>query len=200
MTFDPAGVIMQSEPPPEPAAAPEPAAPPAEAAPQLGPILFYDSASYTFPEAAEYVCLYGDGLYQYRGDFAGFSHYHWITVLGNPRFFIADYEPGNAVYEIPGRLASWADGRLSARKSCVVYCDRANLHRAHDELAGILGTHPALRWWIPTLDGRRWTAMQLSNDIAAQWGVWIPASRIWANQFAQGGNGAYDVSDLFGQW
>lgn len=176
----------------------EPVAPAAAAT--AGPVVFFDSASYTFPPGAEYVCLYGDGRYAFTGDPAQWQHRHWITVLGNPRFFIADYEAGDSVYSRPGALRDWADARLAARKAAIVYCDRANLHQAHDELGAIIGTHPGLQWWIPTLDGRRWTSQQLSNDIAAQWGLWIPPSRIWANQFGQGGQGAYDISDLFGAW
>jgi hypothetical protein len=160
-------------------------------------IIFYDSAAGEFPDDAEYVALYVDGDYQYH-EGRTFPNEHWITVLGDPKVLVADYEPGNLLFSAPGALRTWADRRIAMHRRAVVYCDRADLHQAHHELGAIVSTYPGLLWWIPTLDGGQWTAQSLANDIAAHWGVWIPPSRIWANQRLDAGT--WDESDLFGVW
>jgi hypothetical protein len=158
---------------------------------------FYDSAAGEFPDGAQYVALYVDGDYRYKGG-RDFEQEHWITVLGDPKVLIADYEPGNLIYSTPGWLRIWADRRIAMHRRAVIYSDRADLHQAHHELGPVLSTHPGLLWWIPTLDGGDWTAQSLANDIAANWGVWIPPSRIWANQRLD--TGVWDESELFGAW
>lgn len=176
------------------------------AAAAAGPVKFFDSASHTFPPGAQYVALYFDGDYAYHGS-ESWPFEHWITVTGDSQaaaVIFADYEPGNPVYGISGRLRQWAERRIVSRRRAVVYCDRAELHQAHLELGPLLASHPGLLWWIPTGGDlapggtEEWSPAALAVDIAANWGVSIPAAKIYANQYGDGP--AWDVSNLFGTW
>jgi hypothetical protein len=160
-------------------------------------IEFYDSVNpENIPAAAQYACLYGDGMYEApREEADRFRHRKWITVLGNSWCHIADYENGNHVFEFPGSLRSWAQKRHEKMRRAIVYCDRANLARAIKDLDG-----ERCYWWIPTLDNRRWTPEQLAADIKDKWHLDIPASRIWGNQYTGGQSALYDISDLFQRW
>jgi hypothetical protein len=143
--------------------------------------LFYDSVKTNLlPHGL--VCLYADGDYaQGQVDLGGYSGVKWITVLGNQFADIADYEPGNAVYE-GDALARWAAGRRHQGYQAVVYTDLDNFAQARSTLGDI----PVL-WWLATLDGN-----QLSADYS---GVWV-----WGVQYAGGEDADYDTSILYREW
>jgi hypothetical protein len=161
--------------------------------------LFYDSARpELIPAGATHAALYRDGDYGAAGitSAARFLHHRWITVLGDfGGAGIADYEPGNAIFE-PGRLSQWAGARAAYGLGYRTYCDRDNAGRAWRELGGLA---PGALWWISTLDGVVRTAAELSAELH-ELGAPVPAGRIWGQQFAGGENSAYDTSVLLGQW
>jgi hypothetical protein len=178
----------------------------AAAAPQL----FYDSAAYEFPEHATHVVGYSSGDFAYDvvkphapplGQL--YPAVHWITVLGgshNWRARILDYEQYNRAYEHQGSARDWAEARITRELAAVLYCDRANLHRARAEVGPVIWRE--LLFWIPTLDGTFWGPSALSFDIADNWGVYVPAARIWGTQGkdAQQSGGNWDTSALYGSW
>jgi len=155
---------------------------------------FYDS---TQPAKIPHglACLYADGDYQAgTADLDGFSGIKWITVLGSQWAQIADFERGNAVYEVPGRLQAWAGGMCHQGVMPIVYCGRANLHQA----ITALGDTPRLLW-IPTLDGVQRTLAGLVAWVA-DGGVVVDPAHVWACQYAGGVSAAYDTSVLYGEW
>jgi hypothetical protein len=174
------------------------------AAPAAAQIKFYDSASYEFPPGAQYVTTYADGTYQGPPDiYQRYPHVHSITSEGRSwKPQLGDYEPTLELFDVPGRCKQWVERRVVRRLRVIPYSDRDNLQALHAELGPYLFTHPLVHFWITTLDGQQWTAQELSNNIQGGWGIWIPPSRLWANQFADaaqsGGN--WDTSNLFGTW
>jgi hypothetical protein len=160
-------------------------------------IQFYDSVDPgKIPASATHAALYHDGLYAATPAQAKrFPHVHWITVTGNDTCGIADYEPGNEVYDKAGALRAYVSGRHKRMSRAVVYSDRSNIESALKELDG-RGCH----WWIATLDNKRWTAQELAKDLKDNFGVTVKASDIWANQYAGGQGAEYDTSDLLGNW
>jgi hypothetical protein len=188
---------------------PTPAAPGLAAEP-TAPVLFYDSAAYDFPAGVSYVTGYSSGDFAYDkvkphapplGQL--YPHVHWISVLGgahNWRAQILDYEQYNRAYEHEGSARDWAEARITRGLRALLYCDRANLHRARAEVGPVIWRE--LQFWIPTLDGRFWGASELSFDIADNWGVYVPVARIWANQGkdAEQSGGNWDTSALYGGW
>lgn len=160
---------------------------------------FYDSATWSAkPDVFSYVALYADGRYAVAGSdpITRVPHRRWITVTGDmPHAGIGDYEPGNSLFHEDGKLRIWASMRLAEHRSVpIIYCDRANLHLALNEI----GRLPRL-WWIPTLDNREWTPDELSDNIAQEYGIVIPPYEIWANQFTDR-SGEFDISNLFGNF
>jgi|SRR5579859_910634 len=148
-----------------------------------GMATFYDAIKYwLIPDNARAV-LYHDGAYACPPREASrLAAVRWITVTGDYlNCGIADYEPGNQVYEVPGALRQYVAGRLGMRKRARVYCDRDNMARAAADLDGL-----PFEWWIATLDGNR-----LAPDYAPN---------LWAVQFEGGPNGHFDRSVLYGQW
>lgn len=191
------------------AQAPEPARATAQAqAPE--PVLFYDSAAYDFPEGATHVTGYSSGDYAYDKIKPHapplshlYPHVHWITVRGgahNWRAQIIDYEQYNRAYEVEGSLRDWAEARDTRGLRAILYCDRANLHKARAETGPLLWRE--LYFWIPTLDGVFWAPGALSYNIANDWGLYVPSARIWANQGkdAEQSGGNWDTSALYGSW
>ena len=162
-----------------------------------------------------------DGDYAVTPGEAGrFPRHRWYTVTGDYRRAGAiDWELHNPCFTPPA-LRGFVRGRAAIGKRARVYVDRADSADAVGALrAGGLLSYPGLYWWIPTLDGRRWTAGELAADLAERWGAAIPAARLWANQYvtispageqlvglapaerrAVHSRGAYDLSDLFGEW
>jgi hypothetical protein len=163
---------------------------------------FYDSAGDlgSIP-AGGYAALYVDGAYAAtQRQAARFAHVRWITIDDNFRDAGAvDYEHGNPSYDAPGRLRTWAAGRASMGKRARVYCDRADVARAQDQL----GSYPHL-WWIGCLEldtaGRMWTPARLAANIKAEHGATIEPNHIWGVQYAGGLRAAHDVSRLFLDW
>jgi hypothetical protein len=161
-------------------------------------VQFADSAS---PESIPdgeftHACYYADGLFAWpRSEILRFKFRHAITVTGEASCGIADFEPGNAVYEQPGALHRWARNRELRRLPARVYLDRNDARRAIEELAG-----QDVLWWIATLDNKRWTPDELSANLKDQFGVSIVPASIWGNQYAGGESAPYDTSDLFLGW
>jgi hypothetical protein len=171
------------------------------------PSQFYDSASATFPPGAQRAVLYFDGDYAHKGPpDPPVPFLRWMTVIGGraaARAGIADYEPGNPVFETPGALRSWAELRITRRERAIVYSDRADLHLAIGEMGPYLAASPSLLWWIPTLDNVTWTPEALARDIAYSWHVSILRGTIWANQHTANQHtdaGEWDQSTLFLAW
>jgi hypothetical protein len=160
-------------------------------------IQFYDSVDPgKIPASATHAALYRDGLYAATPAQAKrFPHVHWITVTGEKSCVIADYEQGNEVYDNAGALRAWVSGRHRRLRRAIVYSDRSNIESALKELDG-----RNCRWWIATLDNKRWTAQELAEDLKKNFGVTVKVSNIWGNQYAGGQNAEYDTSDLFGHW
>lgn len=150
---------------------------------------------------------------------ARFPRVRWYTVTGDYRHAGAiDWELGNPCFNA-GSLRRFVRGRRAMGVRARVYVDRADAREALDALGPGLLSYAALLWWIPTLDGKRWTADELAGDLAANWDAPIPAGQLWANQYvtmtpagpvtemprqarireARAG-GAYDVSTLFERW
>lgn len=145
--------------------------------------VFYDAIKYwLIPDAAP-AALYHDGIYACpQGETSRLGPVRWITIAADYRNCgIADYEPGNAVFDVPGMLREFVAGRLGMRRRARVYADRDNMASAAAELDGL-----PFEWWIATLDGNR-----LSPDYA---------SNLWAVQFEGGPNGHFDRSVLYGTW
>jgi hypothetical protein len=169
---------------------------------RAGPPQFYDSASATFPPGAERAVLYFDGDYAHKGrPDPPVPFLRWMTVIGGragARAGIADYEPGNPVFETPGALRSWAELRITRGLRAIVYADRADLHLAIGEVGPYLAASPSLLWWIPTLDNVDWTPGGLAANISAVWHVSILPGTIWANQHTDAGE--WDQSTLFLAW
>lgn len=160
-------------------------------------IQFYDSVDPgKIPASATHAALYHDGLFAATPAQAKrFPHVQWITVIGAGSSGIADYEPGNEVYDKAGALRAYVSGRVHRKRRAIVYSDRSNVESALKELDG-LDRH----WWIATLDNKRWTRQELADDLKRNFGVTVKASDIWANQYAGGQGAEYDTSDLFGEW
>jgi hypothetical protein len=181
---------------------------PTEVGPEVSFPLFYDSAAGpdgtpVWPQPQpERVMLYADRTPPQTAGMAGGSAHHWITLEGEGHWqaLAGDYEPATVLYERPGRMRKWVDKRISNLGRAVAYCDRANLHQLHDELGPTLFRHPSLWFWIPTLDGRKWTPLELSQNIAQYWSVVIPPERLWACQFEGGLGWDWDTSLLYGPW
>lgn len=158
---------------------------------------FYDSDAAEFPEGADLVCVYADGPHKAPADiYQRYPQAHSITVTGTSwQPGILDYEQFEPDY--PGGVRSWVEKRLARRMRAIVYSDRDNLHLLATQLGPVLFADPLVQFWIATLDPS-FTAATLSASISRQWGVWIPASRIWGNQVVWGTS--WDTSDLYGSW
>jgi hypothetical protein len=149
------------------------------------PAHFYDSVSPLLIPSGSNACLYYDGLYKVaqpvpKNISSRFTAIRWITVLGDYKNCgIADYELGNEVFGVPGKLRAWVQGRISNGMRARVYCDRDNVARVQEETAGLLH-----EWWIGTLDGNMLSPHYLDN----MWGV----------QYL--GNNRFDESILYGSW
>jgi hypothetical protein len=159
---------------------------------------FYDSASRTFPPGATHVALYWDGLYAAPAH-EPYPYIRWITINGGSSAAkgagIADFEPLNPVYDDPGRLRPWVEGRKDLGKRARIYCDRSNAHLAIERTRGL----PRL-FWIATLDDHQWTPAELVADLKRNFGADISEHELWGNQYAGGMTAAYDTSNLFGKW
>ena len=144
---------------------------------------FYDSVSPEKIPAGTHACLYFDGRYAARPEAAKrFAAVRWITVLGDYRNCgIADYEPGNEVYNRAGALRQYVQGRINMGFRARVYCNRSTLPKVRSELAGL---HYLV--WIGTLDG---------NKLSPHW-----TTGLWGVQYAGGMTAAYDTSILYGVW
>lgn len=176
--------------------------------------LFYDSCRKVYPSSAHMIAVYADnggGPAECTGYPADRDRYsiRQITRAGGAAAAayaqIIDYEPGLEAYDRPGAAREFADARHAAGDHFISYCSRVNLHRLHNELGACLWQSPLHLFWIPTLDGHQWTPQELAVSILRGWSVDIPSSKLWGNQFGQGGprgSGAleWDESSLFGLW
>lgn len=152
---------------------------------------FYDSVRWAMIPAGADACLYSDGRWKAPPDAAHrFRRVRWITVLGDKGSGCGDYEPGNDLFEIPGRLRTWAEGRKAGGWRARVYTDRDNFGSAH----AAVGDLPNVRYWVATLDGIPKTAAELGAELRIDPGL------VWAQQFAGGINAPYDTSALLGTW
>lgn len=188
-------------------------APPAAAArpAALMPVQFYDSTSLANYPRHQPGCFYADG--EFATSPAQVSaivdppEARWITVTGDGNAgSIVDGQPDN--FLSPGRMRAFVRARRAHNVDAIIYAPRAFvaewLSVLNDFGHGSLGKYGGLYWWIPTLDGRQWTAAELSADLAENWEADVPADRIWGNQWNQfpelGPAAKVDVSSLFLPW
>lgn len=164
-------------------------------------IRFDDSAAWEnlVTSGITHACFYADGDFRVpataRPVVRKVPFRRWITTTGEfPHAGIADYEPGNIVFDQPGRLRMWAFNRLTEHRSIpIVYSDRVDVPAALRELSRLPRLH-----WIATLDGKEWTPEELSANLRDEFGADVPAAIIWANQ--NEGLGTVDKSNLFLSW
>jgi len=164
---------------------------------------FYDSTNLAELAAAgaDHVCLYGDGVFDQSGRPLArtFKYRRWITVAGLETCGIADYEPGNPVFEHAGELRRWALARHARESWPIVYTDRANAAAAMAEVHGL-----ACYYWVSIIDPadrpaqHPVTALELSSDLTGNWHAPIPAPLLWGCQWDN--QPGWDRSDLFGDW
>lgn len=184
----------------------------AAAAALAAPADMFDAADWRNLPHGHYCAVYGDG---HPGGFdiptpeqvksIGAPDHRVITVRGNGRIAsIIDGRPDNNLDDPTVR--AWCRERVTMRASAIIYTPRAFVRGYQRCLfdAGAsarLYDYPRLYWWIATLDGRPWTAPELSADLAAHWDALLPPDRIWAVQYDQqpqlGPTARVDVSRLF---
>jgi hypothetical protein len=163
--------------------------------------IFYDSArSGLIPTGAD-AALYVDGRYKVTPQQAKrFGRTRWITVLGGSAVAAeagaADFEAGNSVHDIPGKLRSWALERQAMNCRARVYCDRADLGKA----LSLVGDLPNVCFWLATLDGKPWDAAELLAEIKAAYRIALKLERLWGIQYEGGMTAPYDKSILVGAW
>jgi hypothetical protein len=162
--------------------------------------LFYDAVTpANIPEGA-YACLYVDGDYAAPPPaWRRFARTRGITVLGGAaaaaQAGAGDFEAGNALFQ-PDRLTDWVAARHAMNCRARVYCDRANLPRAH----ALVGAAPNVVWWLSTLDNHEWSAAELLADVLAVEQIALEPSSLWAVQYAGGMNAPVDTNILFGDF
>lgn len=173
------------------------------------PARFYDAFDWRNLPRRSTLAVYGDGDPASVPTVADLGHlepvdHRVITVTGNYQIAsILDGRPDNNVTDAQTR--AFVRGRKAGNYDAIMYAPRAfvaEVQRALlDSGAAHLLDYPGLYWWIPTLDGRQWTAEELADDLAANWGAIVEPSRIWANQWGQfphlGPAAIYDISNLF---
>jgi hypothetical protein len=155
------------------------------------------------PDSAS-VMAYVDGIFAAtNAQVQRFTRHRWITVTGDYQTAgAADWRPDNNF-----DLARYVDGRQGMNCRARVYVPRAWARQALNALgfphSGQLWQYPGLVWWIPTLDGKKWTPNQLAASLAA-FDAPIPARVLWGNQWTQipqlGGNAYADQSSLYMAW
>jgi hypothetical protein len=161
---------------------------------------FYDSARPGLIPAGARACLYSDGLYTPTpAQVKRLGPVRWITVLGGAAAAAhagcADFELGNAVFSVPGRLREWAAARQAMKCRARPYFSFSNAKAVHDQLAGL----DNVLYWVATLDGKRLTPAQVVARLA-EYGVVVGEEKLWAHQFQGGPTAPYDVSELYAAW
>jgi hypothetical protein len=160
---------------------------------------FFDSARWGLMPAGADVMLYWDGRYAAsKQDAKRFRAVRWITVIGGGAAAAsagaADYEQGNAVLEVPGRLREWAEQRKAMGCRARVYTDLSNLKAAH----ALVGDLENVVFWLAVY-GEKLTAEQLA--VAGEpYGVTLEPRQVWAQQYGGGPAAPYDTDWLAGAW
>jgi len=150
------------------------------------------------PDGA-HALLYADGSYKATAEQAKrFAATRWITVLGGVAAALSagagDYEPGNPLMDVAGRLEDWVGGRSGMGKLARVYVGRNHFAQAH----ALVGHVACVRWWIPTLDGHELTAAELAASIKAESGIDVPLDLLYGQQFEGGMHALWDRSVIYG--
>lgn len=142
------------------------------------------------------ACVYGDGDYTAtRDQVARLGPVRYITVLGGfSECGAADYEPGNLVFGVPGKLRTYAMGRRSMNCRARVYCDLDNLASAYRQT----GDLDNVVYWIALWGRGPLTADQILA--ACQEHAPVTRAQLWAHQYDNGLKTGYDSSVLFGEW
>ena len=172
--------------------------------------VFYDAADWRNLPAGQLACLYGDGRYAVTAAelrAVDPPQFRMITVEGDGRTCsIIDGKPDNSLSNATVR--AFVRERRGLGMTAIIYCPRswvAEYRRIlYDSGHGTLLDYPRLYWWIATLDGKPWTAAELSADIQANYDATLPPERIWAVQNTQipkvGPGALADQSTLFLPW
>lgn len=121
----------------------------------------------------------------------------WITFTGERKSSIADFEPGTEVYHDVNRLRVWATVRAvrPALGLSLIYSDLSDVWKAQKAVAGA----PHM-WWLATKDTGWLTAAELSQRLAAEFGVTVHPSQIWGHQRILTSQPGWDESRTFGAW
>jgi hypothetical protein len=175
--------------------------------------VFYDAADWRHLPRGEDACFYGDGRFAVTAheiDLIDPPQYRMITVTGNGHSCsIIDGRPDNNLTDPAVRgFVRERRGLRPSGADAIIYCPRSYVREYQRALAdnghGTLLEYCRLFWWISTLDGRNWTADELTADLAANYDAAISTDRIWAvqnDQIPQIGPGALaDKSKLFLPW
>jgi hypothetical protein len=161
----------------------------------------YDSATWENIPRGAYALLYSDGNFTAPADADRFFRaVRRITVLGGESAAAdagaGDFEPGNDLMDVPGRLVEWVAARAQMGCLARVYCDRANAKDAWDQV----GVRPNVRWWYSTLDGNPWSAENLAVNLHRDYGVPVKAELIWGCQNVGGETARFDSSLIYGRF
>jgi hypothetical protein len=177
---------------------------------ELDSSVFYDSINPRDYPRGQRACFYADGLYRVTGaDIAAVNppDYRLITVTGNGRTCsIVDGRPDNNIS--PAHVRAFVRERRGNSQDAIIYCPRSWVIEYQQVLFdfhhGDLLSYEGLFWWIATLDGKPWTAAELSADLAENFDAELHPDRIWAVQWNQlpelGPNAKVDQSALFLPW
>jgi hypothetical protein len=140
------------------------------------------------------VLAYIDGDYAWsEAELSRFPRRWFITVLAIPelaeRARAIDVEHEDAT---PASVPPYRDARAELGLMTYVYCDRVTV----PEVLEACGDEQHIRWIISTLDNNFWTPVTLVNNIRAETGAIIDATRIAAIQAYS--FGTYDESLVYG--
>jgi len=172
----------------------------------------FDAADWRNLPHGHYCAVYGDG---HPGGFniptaaevasIGAPDHRVITVRGNGRIAsIIDGRPDNNLDDPTVR--AFVRERINLGASAIIYTPRAFVRGYQRALLDggatqLLFDYRKLYWWIATLDGKEWTALELAQNLAAEWDALLPPERIWAVQWDQqpqlGPTARVDVSRVF---
>jgi hypothetical protein len=167
---------------------------------------FYDAATWENIPKGGGACLYGDGLYKVPPGAAqalNLAHVRYITVTGNGQTCsIIDGRPDNNI--TAAQVRGFVRERRGRDMHAIIYTPRSwvaeYVFYLRDYGAGRLDGYGKLMWWISTLDGKPWTAAELSADLKGNWDADIAEGAIWACQNQGGPAALYDTSVLYRDW
>lgn len=143
------------------------------------PLTGYDSADPSkIPADAPVIFPYLDGRYAWQQSRFPKAKFRYITVLGDARAAILDWEPG-CVYN-PDTLLKWVETRHGRGEGCTVYCNRSDFPRVREILDG-----KSYGVFLSTLDGTRLSSYEGVALRACQYATehGYDISDVWAEEW-----------------